>query len=198
MAGWWHPVISMVTLCPAMQINVEADAGPWVDDFVLPGFELKARVPLVIVLSLNISEPLPAVNPKPILKVAPAPKPKPVVEKATPTDLPARMVTTSPSWSSTAAVWAKYPSWVEKFALCVAHHESWSAGLWLAENPTSTASGAFQWIDGSWQASLRRAGMSGPSHASDASATVQAKVTAYAINSGQQFNWAGSGCGYGT
>jgi hypothetical protein len=70
--------------------------------------------------------------------------------------------------------------------------------MWTAENPTSSASGGFQWIDGSWRANLARAGFSGPGHAAYASPVLQAQVTAYVITHGGQHNWVGSHCGYGT
>jgi hypothetical protein len=101
-------------------------------------------------------------------------------------------------WHKTDAVWAKYPAWVQTFALCVSHHESWSPHMWTAENPISSASGGFQWIDGSWRTNLRRAGLSGPGHAAYASPVLQAQVTAYVIAHHGQHNWVGTHCGYGT
>lgn len=101
-------------------------------------------------------------------------------------------------WHKTDAVWAKYPAWVETFALCVSHHESWSPHMWTAENPISTASGGFQWLDGSWRTNLARAGLSGPGHAAYASPMLQAQVTAWVIVHHGQWNWKGTHCGYGT
>lgn len=101
-------------------------------------------------------------------------------------------------WKKTASVWAKYPAWVGTFALCVAHHESWSPHMWTAENPYSTASGGFQWIDGSWRVNLARSGHTGPGHAAYASPILQAQVTAWVITHKGQRNWAGAHCGYGT
>lgn len=101
-------------------------------------------------------------------------------------------------WHKTDSVWAKYPAWVETFAKCVSHHESWSPHMWTAENPISTASGGFQWIDGSWRTNLKRAGFSGPGHAAYASPVLQAEVTAWVIAHNGQWNWKGTHCGYGT
>lgn len=101
-------------------------------------------------------------------------------------------------WHKTDAVWAKYPAWVEKFALCVSHHESWSPHMWTAENPISTASGGFQWIDGSWWVNMKRAGVRGVRHAANNSPVKQAEVTAWVITHGGRWNWKGTHCGYGT
>lgn len=101
-------------------------------------------------------------------------------------------------WAKTASVWKKYPAWVQTFALCVSHHESWSGHMWTAENPISTASGGFQWLDRSWRVNLARAGFRGPGHAAYASPILQAEVTAWVITHKGQRNWAGAGCGYGT
>lgn len=101
-------------------------------------------------------------------------------------------------WHKTDSVWAKYPAWVQTFALCVSHHESWSPHMWTAENPISTASGGFQWIDGSWRTNMKRAGFSGPGHAAYASPVLQAEVTAWVIAHNGQWNWKGTHCGFGT
>lgn len=37
---------------------------------------------------------------------------------------------------------------------CIIDRESREAGMYTAENPTSTASGAYQWLDSSWQVFL--------------------------------------------
>jgi muramidase (phage lysozyme) len=84
---------------------------------------------------------------------------------------------------------------VERSARCIAKHESWSAGLWKAENPISTASGAFQFIDSTWQAVARRAGIGTQyRHASDAPPRIQAAVFAHqALNYGL-YPWKGTNC----
>ncbi len=129
------------------------------------------------------------------------PKPKPTYHDAKPKagpGVPGSKCGATCQWHKTDSVWAKYPQWVETFALCVAHHESWSPHMWTAENPYSTASGGFQWIDGSWRVNLGRAGFSGPGHAAYASPILQAKVTAWVITHNGQRNWNGAHCGYGT
>lgn len=91
--------------------------------------------------------------------------------------------------------WKRWGVRVETFAICVAKHESWHAGLWDAENPISSASGAFQFIDQTWQVMARRAGVRHvPRHASDASARKQARVMAYAVRTHQRFHWHGTYC----
>ena len=95
----------------------------------------------------------------------------------------------SASWA--AGDWGRYPGWVEVVALCVAHRESWSAGLWSAENPVSTASGAFQYVDGTWQAWTDRAGVGQQyQHASDAPPRVQVAVFVYTWAHGGRRAWA--------
>lgn len=138
---------------------------------------------------------------KPAVKKTPAP----TVKKKTSTVKKTVVRTSSSSgcgascqWHKTDSVWAKYPAWVQTFALCVSHHESWSPHMWTAENPVSTASGGFQWIDGSWRTNMARAGFSGPGHAAYASPVLQAEVTAWVITHHGQWNWKGTHCGYGT
>jgi len=91
----------------------------------------------------------------------------------------------------------KAPSAAVRFLQCVIRHES--SGRPKAENPTSTASGLFQFIDGTWRhyaqriPAARRYG-----HAADAPAAVQWEVALLAVKWGGHGNWNGTGCGYGT
>lgn len=97
----------------------------------------------------------------------------------------------------TAAPAAPRPGWVERFGRCVIEHES--NGNPRAENPTSTASGLFQFIDGTWQAWTRRSGIGTQyGHASHAPASVQWAVFSYAVRHHAQHAWRGTHCGYGT
>jgi muramidase (phage lysozyme) len=80
---------------------------------------------------------------------------------------------------------------------CVAHHES--HGNPKAENPRSTASGIFQFLDGTW----RHYAKSVPTarrfyHAAHAPAAVQWEVALLAIKWHGHGNWRGTHCGYGT
>lgn len=94
----------------------------------------------------------------------------------------------SPSRSERAAT---------KFLECVIRHES--RGNPRAENPSSTASGLFQFVDGTWRHYARRI----PSarkygHAAHAPAAVQWRVAITAVLQGGHGHWRGTGCGYGT
>ncbi len=122
-------------------------------------------------------------KPKPPLAVKPTPKPKPA---------------TNAGWHAADAVWAKYPSWVGEFALCVANHESMHAGLWTAQNPYSSASGAFQYIDSSWRSYSRSAGLGGYARALYAPPSVQAAVFAHTVTEYGRYPWKGTHCGGGT
>lgn len=83
------------------------------------------------------------------------------------------------------------------FLRCVIAHES--RGNPNAENPTSTASGLFQFIDGTWQHYARNVPAARRySHAADAPAAVQWQVALLAVKWRGHGNWAGTGCGYGT
>ena len=75
---------------------------------------------------------------------------------------------------------------------CVRAHES--GGNYRAENPISTASGAYQFLDSTWQTMSARAGHSGWGHAASATAAVQDAVAQFTVNSGWSSAWNGTGC----
>ena len=75
---------------------------------------------------------------------------------------------------------------------CIRDHES--RGDYSAENPTSTASGAYQFVDGTWRGYARLAGITVPQHAADAPPWLQDVIAAWAIEDGRSYAWAGSGC----
>jgi muramidase (phage lysozyme) len=82
---------------------------------------------------------------------------------------------------------------------CIRHHESDRgpyphANGYRAENPTSTASGAYQYIDGTWRTMSARAGYPGYSHAADAPPSVQDAVASFHVRNYGTSAWAGSGC----
>jgi hypothetical protein len=110
---------------------------------------------------------------------------------------PAAMMPSSlpASWRS---AWTGYPHRVELLARCIAKHESWNAGLFKARNGRSTASGAFQILDGTWRGWLADMGLSGPPRAVQASPAFQARVAAWALSHGHVHAWNGTHCGYGT
>jgi Transglycosylase-like domain len=83
--------------------------------------------------------------------------------------------------------------------VCIRHHE-WDRTAWpydhgyRAENPVSTASGAYQFVDRTWRSESRAAGYAGTGHASAASVGVQDAVAFYAITHGGRSAWRGDGC----
>ena len=78
------------------------------------------------------------------------------------------------------------------FLACVRRHES--GGNYRAENPTSTASGAYQFLDSTWRTMSARAGHSGWGHAASAPPWVQDAVAVFTVNSGWRSAWNGTGC----
>ncbi len=77
---------------------------------------------------------------------------------------------------------------------CIRRHESDRAGGYSADNPRSSASGAYQFIDSTWRTASRRAGHPGYSRAKYAPAYVQDAVALYTINHGGRGHWRGTGC----
>ena len=78
------------------------------------------------------------------------------------------------------------------FLACVRRHES--GGNYQAENPVSTASGAYQFLDSTWRTMSARAGHSGYGHAASAPPAVQDAVAQYTVNSGWDSAWNGTNC----
>ena len=78
------------------------------------------------------------------------------------------------------------------FLACVRRHES--GGNYQAENPVSTASGAYQFLDSTWRTMSARAGHSGYGHAADAPPHIQDAVATHTVNSGWSSAWNGTGC----
>lgn len=84
--------------------------------------------------------------------------------------------------------------------VCIRRHESdrgpypHKAG-YRAENGRSSASGAYQFVDGTWRTMSARAGYGGYPRASSAPPYVQDAVAYYTIRNGGIGHWNGSGCG---
>ena len=99
---------------------------------------------------------------------------------------------TKPQWSP-----SRHPTLV-----CIRHHESDSGPYphgngYSAQNGTSSASGAYQFIDGTWRTMSARAGHPGYSRAKYAPGWVQDAVALYTVNqygASSSMTWAGSGC----
>jgi hypothetical protein len=91
------------------------------------------------------------------------------------------------------------PVALSSFARCVIHHESLTGGLYKAQNPTSTASGAYQFTNGTWLHYQMLAGFGHKySRAKYAPPHIQDAVFAYAFKHGGARNWNGTHCGHGT
>ena len=89
------------------------------------------------------------------------------------------------------------PSADVRFLRCVINHES--KGNPKAENPISTASGLFQFLDGTWQGVAKWVpGASKYRHAANAPAAVQWEVALHVVKRGGHHAWKGTHCGYGT
>lgn len=83
----------------------------------------------------------------------------------------------------------------DPFLVCVRAHESDTSGSYSAQNPTSSASGAYQFIDGTWRTVSVRAGHPGYSRAIHAPAWVQDAVAYHTVYSQNgKFHWNGTGC----
>ena len=80
------------------------------------------------------------------------------------------------------------------FLACVRAHESAEAGLYRAQNPTSTASGAYQFLDSTWRNVAPKAGFPGYSRAIHAPPRVQDHVALWLYNNGGRSAWNGTGC----
>jgi len=85
------------------------------------------------------------------------------------------------------------------FLTCVRHHESDNgaypyANGYGAQNPRSSASGAYQFIDSTWRTVSARAGHPGFSSAAQAPWWVQDAVALYVVNNGGKSAWNGTGC----
>lgn len=85
------------------------------------------------------------------------------------------------------------------FLVCVRRHESDRGGYphingYGAQNPSSSASGAYQFLSSSWRTLSARAGHPGYATAAQAPWQVQDAVALYTLNSGGRSAWNGTGC----
>jgi len=94
----------------------------------------------------------------------------------------------------------EHPAHYHPSLTCIRHHESDRGPYphdngYQAENPRSSASGAYQFIDGTWRSVLRSMGRGGEySRAKYAPPFYQDMVALHLINSGGSSAWRGSGC----
>jgi len=91
-------------------------------------------------------------------------------------------------------VWKKAPRWIRDVGYCIRRHESIRAGHYKAQNPVSSASGAYQYIDSTWRNVSRRAGYGGYSKARYAPRWVQDKVFIYHAKHYGLSAWRGTHC----
>jgi hypothetical protein len=85
------------------------------------------------------------------------------------------------------------------FLTCIRHHESDRGAYphtngYGAHNPSSSASGAYQFLDSTWRNVSARSGHGGYARASHAPWYVQDAVALWMYNNGGRSAWAGSGC----
>ena len=89
------------------------------------------------------------------------------------------------------------PSADVRFLRCVIAHES--GGNPRAQNPYSSASGLFQFIDSTWRHyNSKIKGAKQYAKARHAPAIVQWQAALLAVKWGGHGHWKGTGCGYGT
>lgn len=85
------------------------------------------------------------------------------------------------------------------FLTCVRHHESDRGAYphdngYGAQNPYSSASGAYQFINSTWRNVSARAGYGGYPTAASAPPEVQDQVALWLYNNGGRSAWNGTGC----
>jgi muramidase (phage lysozyme) len=86
------------------------------------------------------------------------------------------------------------------FLVCIRRHESDRSGPYpniggyAAQNPSSTASGAYQFLDSTWRGASSRAGYPGYARAKSAPWWVQDAVAYHVMRTGGKSAWSGSGC----
>lgn len=100
-----------------------------------------------------------------------------------------------PAVSPTAVVWQDVPKWIKDLGKCIRRHES--RGNYRAENPVSSASGAYQQLKAHWQGNAKWVRVAKPwakKEAKDAPAYVQDAVFIHAIRQGGIKAWHGTGC----
>jgi hypothetical protein len=98
--------------------------------------------------------------------------------------------------------WSNAPKWVRELATCIRKHES--RHDYKAHNATSSAAGAYQFLDGTWQGNAKWTKYRGVyvaakyKAANHAPAHIQDLVFMHSIEEGGVLNWRGTHCGYGT
>lgn len=109
-------------------------------------------------------------------------------------------------WMDSGAftVWVGVPRWIRDLGFCIRKHESLNAGHYKAHNGTSSAAGAYQFLDGTWQGNAKWTKVDGKFvarkyvAANHAPQWIQDAVFIHSIKNGGVLNWVGTHCGYGT
>lgn len=96
-------------------------------------------------------------------------------------------------------IWGNTPKWIRDLAKCIRQHES--KHDYRAHNKSSSAAGAYQFIDATWQGNAKWTKWNGQriaityKAANHAPAWVQDAVFIHSIKQGGIHNWNGTGCG---
>jgi hypothetical protein len=102
--------------------------------------------------------------------------------------------------SNVPDVWRGVPDRVRSLWLCIRKHESLTAGHYTAENSVSTASGAGQWLNGTWDGLKHWVKVDGKfvargyDEAKDAPAWVQDAAFLHVYKRGGLTMWHGTWC----
>lgn len=102
--------------------------------------------------------------------------------------------------SNVPAVWKGVPTRARLIWLCIRRHESLHSGHYTAENPVSTASGAGQWLQGTWNGIKKWVKVDGKfvarqyPEAKDAPAWVQDAAFVHVYRHGGLTMWHGTWC----
>lgn len=102
--------------------------------------------------------------------------------------------------SNVPAVWKGVPTRARLIWLCIRRHESLHSGHYTAENPVSTASGAGQWLNGTWDGIKKWVKVDGKfvarqyPEAKDAPAWVQDAAFVHVYEHGGLTMWHGTWC----
>lgn len=106
------------------------------------------------------------------------------------------------SLALTATAGCQHPQHLNPTLACIRRHES-DRGPWphdrgyraVESTGSSTASGAYQMVDGTWRSLSRSAGLGGRwRRAKDAPPWAQDAVAWWAITHGGRSHWSGTGC----
>lgn len=89
---------------------------------------------------------------------------------------------------------SSHPFHLHPWAVCVRQHESDRAAWphdkgYQAQNPRSTASGAYQMLDGTWKTLSQKAGVQQYQRAGDAPGWAQDEVAQWAWSNGYKNHW---------